>query len=71
MKSGKEMFEDLGFYYKKYDENFAYECIENGKTNFVHFIMEHQSYCTNVYHVSLQLHNAITTQMKEQGWLDV
>lgn len=63
--TAKDMFEELGFEYKKYNEDFAYEYIENGKTNFVHFITERQTYCTNVYHVSLQLHNAITAQMKE------
>ena len=64
-KSLIEKFPELGFEYKKYNEDFAYEYIENGKTNFVHFITERQTYCTNVYHVSLQLHNAITAQMKE------
>ena len=63
--TAKDMFEELGFEYKKYNEDFAYEYIENGKTNFVHFITERQTYCTYVYHVSLQLHNAITAQMKE------
>lgn len=63
--TAKDMFEELGFEYKKYNEDFAYEYIENGKTNFVHFITERQTYCTNVYHVLLQLHNAITAQMKE------
>jgi hypothetical protein len=67
--TAKEMFEELGFEYKKYNRGFAYEYIENGKTNFVHFITERQTYCTNVYHVSLQLHNAITTQLKELGWI--
>ena len=66
----KKMFEELGFEYKKYNRGFAYEYIENGKTNFVHFITERQTYCTNVYHVSTQLHNAITMQLKELGWLD-
>lgn len=63
--STKEMFDELGFEYKKYNEDFAYECIKNGKTFFIHFLTERQTYCTNVYHVSLQLHNAITAQMKE------
>lgn len=64
MMTAKEMFEELGFKYKKYNEDFAYECIKDGKTEFVHFITERQTYCTNIYHVSTQLHNAITAQMK-------
>ena len=63
--TANEMFEELGFKYKKYNEDFAYECIKDGKTEFVHFITERQTYCTNIYHVSTQLHNAITAQMKE------
>lgn len=69
MKSAKEMFEELGFDYKKYNEDFAYECIKDGKTKFIHFLMERQMYCTNVHHVSIQLHNAITTQIKEERWI--
>lgn len=69
MMSAKEIFEELGFEYKKYNGGFAYEYDEGNKIEFIHFIMDRQTYCTNVYHVSTQLHNAITTQLKELGWI--
>lgn len=67
--SAKEMFEELGFEYKKYNRGFAYEYDDGNKIKFIHFIMDRQTYCTNIYHVSTQLHNAITAQMKELGWI--
>ena len=63
--TAKEMFEELGFEYKKYNRGFAYEYDDGNKIKFIHFILDRQTYCTNIYHVSTQLHNAITAQMKE------
>ena len=65
--SAKEMFEELGFEYKKYNGGFAYEYDEGNKIKHIHFNLSTQTYCTNIYHVSIKLHNAITAQMKELG----
>lgn len=67
--TAKEMFEELGFEYKSYTLGFAYEYDEGNKTKFVHFVIDTQTYCTNIYFVSTQLHNAITMQLKELGWI--
>lgn len=69
MMTAKEMFEELGFEYKRYTLGFAYEYDEGNKTKFVHFVIDTQTYCTNIYFVSTQLHNAITMQLKELGWI--
>ncbi|PWL55151.1 MAG: hypothetical protein DBY38_02450 [Clostridium cadaveris] len=63
------MFEELGFEYKRYNKGFAYEKYNNNSMKHVHFDLSTQTYCTNVYHVSTQLHNAITMQLKELGWI--
>lgn len=68
--SAKEMFKELGFEYKKYGTDFAYEYEVERGIKFVHFDLIAQEYCTNIYHVNKRLHNAITMQMKELGWLD-
>lgn len=67
--SAKEMFEELDFGYKRYNGGFAYEYDEGDKIKHVHFNLSTQTYCTNIYHVSIKLHNAITMQLKELGWL--
>lgn len=67
--SVKEMFEELGFEYKRYRKGFAYEYDKGNKIMYVHFNLSTQTYCTNIYHVEIKLHNAITTQLKELGWL--
>lgn len=67
--TAKEMFDELGFEYKKYNRGFAYEYDDGNKIKFIHFIIDRQTYCTNIYHVSTQLHNAITAQMKELEWI--
>lgn len=64
------MFETLGFEYKKYGTDFAYEYEVERGIKFVHFDLIAQEYCTNIYHVNKRLHNAVTMQMKELGWLD-
>lgn len=69
--NAKEMFEELGFEYKKYRTGFAYEYEVERGIKFVHFDLSMHKYCTNIYHVEKKLHNAITMQMKELGWLDV
>lgn len=63
----KETFEKLGFNYKKYGIGFAYEKDDGNNQKFVHFDVNNRKYCTNVYHVDVELHNAITTQMQEMG----
>ena len=69
--NAKEMFKELGFEYKKYREGFAYERCIGKNMKFVHFnSVSIHKYCTNIYHVDIRLHNAITMQMKELGWLD-
>ncbi len=67
--STKETFEELGFECKKYNGGFAYEYDEGNRIKHVHFNLSTQMYCTNIYHVSIKLHNAITTQLKELGWI--
>ena len=68
--TAKEMFEKLGFNYKKYNMGFAYEKDDGNHQKFVHFDVNNSKYCTNVYHVDVELHNAITMQMKESGWIE-
>lgn len=69
--NAKEMFKELGFKYKKYGTGFAYEYEVERGIKFVHFdLVSMHTYCTNIYHVDIKLHNAITMQMKELGWFD-
>lgn len=36
----------------------------------LHFFPKYHRYVTNVYHMSVELHKAITKQMEELGWLN-
>lgn len=69
--TAKEMFENLGFKYKKYTTTFAYEKDDGNHQKFVHFNVNNRKYCTNVYHVDVELHKAIVKQMIELEWIDI
>ena len=65
-----EMFKELGFKYKSYRSDFAYENDMGNKIKFIYFNLSTHMYCTNVYHVEMKLQKAINQQLKELGWLD-
>lgn len=68
--TAQEMFEELGFKYKSYRSDFAYENDMDNKRRFIYFNLSTYMYCTNVYHVEIKFQKAINQQLKELGWLD-
>lgn len=65
--NAKEMFETLGYRQVDYGEMMIYA---NGHVHYIYINTKHKEYwaCNDTF-IDLRLHEAITQQMKELGWL--
>lgn len=73
MKTAKEMFEELGFEKLSYEFSFT-----NENEDYVEFDLKRKTYMCichfnyehpTAFNISSELHQAITQQMKELGWI--
>lgn len=64
------MFKELGYTYHGYRDGFAFEKDCVNRVDHIHFFPKNHRYVTNVYHMSVELHKAISKQMEQLGWFD-
>ena len=76
MKTARELFEELGYEYNRYNNSIKY--FDNSGTSFwycsITFDLTNKEYSVrendDYTSVDVKLHKAITKQMEELGWLE-
>lgn len=67
--TAKEMFKELGYEVNK--NKFYLEYRKKGwEEEYINFYFEKREYVCGQYTIGIELHKAITQQMKELGWLE-